>query len=152
MKLTTRGSARRAATRLVRAVAFAFCLALLLGGASSSNTTSTTPQAVDHSPEDGAVLDRPVRSLRVWFDHAPDVAASELSLEGPAGADLEVTGLHTMGEEDLMARVVGRMPDGKYTATWRIGSGDGAATGSWSFEVRRGRSDAEQQGTAQASR
>ncbi len=93
-------------------------------------------------PEDGAVVDRPVRSLRVWFDRSPDVALSQLTLSGPAG-ELEVTGLHTMGEDDLMAQVVGRMPDGEYTAGWTVGSGEQAQQGSWTFEVRRGGGDSE---------
>jgi hypothetical protein len=82
------------------------------------------------------VLDRPVRSLRIWFDQVPEVAAAEVTLTGPAG-ELEVAGLHTMGDDDLMARVVGRMPDGEYRATWRIGEGDDAVEGSWSFVVKR---------------
>ena len=105
---------------------------LVAGGALAAG-----PQALDYSPEDGAVLDRPARSLRIWFDQVPEVAAAEITLTGPAG-ELEVTGLHTMGDDDLMARVVGSMPDGEYHATWRIGEGEDAAKGSWSFVLKRG--------------
>ena len=56
------------------------------------------------SPEDGATLSGPVRTLRVWFNREPDLTLSKLELTGPNGP-LSVEGLHTMGEKDLMARV-----------------------------------------------
>ncbi|MEM1246960.1 MAG: copper resistance CopC family protein [Acidobacteriota bacterium] len=89
-------------------------------------------------PEDGATSGKPVRSLRVWFTQEPDLPLSKLELEGPNGA-LEVTGLHTMGEKDLMGRVVGAMPDGAYTAKWTAAGDDGhVLTGTWSFTIQRG--------------
>ena len=100
----------------------------------SAGAEETTVQT---DPADGAKLTRPARSLRVWFDRPPVVAESSLSLEGPAGA-LQVQGLHTMGEDDLMARVVGAMPDGTYEASYSATFADGASTsGSWSFEIQR---------------
>ena len=90
------------------------------------------------SPEDGATLSGPVRTLRVWFNQEPDVPLSKLELEGPAGP-MKVEGLHTMGEKDLMARVSGRMPDGAYTARWKTAGDDGhVLTGEWSFTIDRG--------------
>ncbi len=89
------------------------------------------------SPEDGATLEGPVRTLRVWFNQAPDVPLSSLELEGPTGA-MSVEGLHTMGEKDLMARVSGRMPDGTYTARWRTAGDDGHILhGQWTFTIKR---------------
>lgn len=89
-------------------------------------------------PEDGAVSSKPVRSLRVWFSEEPNVEASKIELQGPNGP-LDVTGLHTMGEKDLMGRVVGAMPDGEYTAKWTASGDDGEALeGSWSFTIQRG--------------
>lgn len=90
-------------------------------------------------PKNEATVDRPVRSLRVWFDHPPDVEKSKLTLVGPDG-DLEVVGIHTMGDDDLMARVTGAMPDGEYTATWESTGDDGQpSTGSWTFTIQRKR-------------
>ena len=90
------------------------------------------------SPEDGATLGGPVRTLRVWFNQEPDVPLSKLELEGPAGP-MKVEGLHTMGDKDLMARVSGRMPDGSYTARWETAGDDGQVlTGEWTFTVDRG--------------
>ena len=89
-------------------------------------------------PEEGATLSRPPTALRVWFSEAPDVELSGLELEGPTG-ELEVEGLHTMGRNDLMGRIVGRVVDGEYTASWKtVDSSGEEQTGSWSFVVKRG--------------
>ncbi len=95
-------------------------------------------EATRTAPEDGSTETSPARALRVWFPEAPDPAKSSLELEGPEGP-LSVTGLHTMGENDLMARVSGRMPDGEYAASWTFtGTSGSSATGSWSFSIARG--------------
>jgi methionine-rich copper-binding protein CopC len=88
-------------------------------------------------PADGAVVDRPVRDLRIWFSQEPDVALSKLELAGPSGA-LQVQNVHTMGEKDLMGTVVGTMPDGEYTAKWQAAGDDGhVLKGEWKFTVKR---------------
>ena len=88
-------------------------------------------------PGDGETVDRPPRTLRVWFNRAPDVSKSELHLTGPDG-ELELEGLHTMGDDDLMVRIVGRVPDGEYTAKWKAAGDDGhEREGSWTFAVKR---------------
>ncbi len=89
-------------------------------------------------PEDGATLSRPPAALRVWFSEAPDVELSGLELEGPTG-ELEVEGLHTMGSNDLMGRIVGRVVDGEYTASWKTVDSNGEEqSGEWTFTVKRG--------------
>ena len=128
--------------QLLRSLLFALAGSLVLS-LSLWAADDHEPKAVDTLPADGAVVDKPVRSLRVWFDESPDVASAVLTLEGPPGAKAEVTGLHTMGDDDLMARVVGRLPDGEYTAKWSFGDGEGAVTGSWTFEIRRGGASSE---------
>ena len=94
-------------------------------------------KALKTSPEDGAALSGPVRTLRVFFNQEPDLPLSKLELEGPRGP-LSVEGLHTMGEKDLMARVSGRMPDGAYTARWQTAGDDGhVLKGEWAFTIAR---------------
>ena len=91
------------------------------------------------TPEDGASLAGPVRTVRVWFDEAPQVAKSALELAGP-GNRATIEGLHTMGENDLMGRVTGPMPDGEWTMTWRAVGADGEErTGTVTFTVQRKR-------------
>jgi methionine-rich copper-binding protein CopC len=95
-------------------------------------------KAVETEPAKDEVIDRPVRSLRVFLDREPVVEKCSLELVGPV-AGLSVEGLHTMGANDLMARVVGPMPDGKYTAKWNATYSDGATeSGEWSFVIKRG--------------
>lgn len=107
-------------------------LALLCAGVAFAHI-----KALKTQPEEGAELTRPVRALRVWLSAEPNVEASKLGLSGPAGA-LEIEGLHSMGESDLMGRVVGSMPDGEYTATWESQGEDGhARSGEWKFTVKR---------------
>lgn len=99
--------------------------------------SSVQTETVQTEPADEAELTRPARSLRVWFDRAPVVEQSSLALVGPGG-ELQVQGLHTMGEDDLMARVVGPMPDGSYEATYSATFADGTTqSGTWSFEIKR---------------
>ena len=94
------------------------------------------PQRMD--PPSGQTLARPPQHLRVFFDVLPDPAKSELELTGPGG-EVQLEGLHTMGEDDLMIRIVGRLPDGEYTARWRATGTDGSTNqGEWKFVVKRG--------------
>ena len=91
------------------------------------------------TPEDGAALDGPVRTVRVWFDQAPQLSKSALEIAGP-GNRAKVEGLHTMGENDLMGRVSGPMPDGEWTMRWTAVGPDGEEqTGSITFTVERRR-------------
>ena len=88
-------------------------------------------------PDKDATLTRPPQHLRVFFDVEPDPAKSELKLAGPEG-ELEIEGLHTMGEKDLMGRIVGRVADGEYTASWKAAGVDGSTSeGQWKFTVKR---------------
>jgi methionine-rich copper-binding protein CopC len=89
-------------------------------------------------PAKDATLTRPPQHLRVFFDVLPDPARSQLTLVGPEG-ELELEGLHTMGENDLMIRIVGRVADGEYTARWKAVGTDGSTSeGEWKFVVKRG--------------
>jgi methionine-rich copper-binding protein CopC len=93
------------------------------------------PQRMD--PAQNATLTRPPQHLRVFFDVLPDPGKSELKLVGPEG-ELKLEGLHTMGENDLMVRIVGRVADGEYTAHWRAVGTDGSTSeGEWKFTVKR---------------
>lgn len=112
-----------------------FALSLLLLGFAAAAYAHF--KVAKTEPADGAVVDRPVRDLRVWFSQEPDVALSKLELHGPSG-EMQVQGVHTMGEKDLMGSVVGTMPDGEYTAKWQAAGDDGhVLKGEWKFTVKR---------------
>ena len=88
-------------------------------------------------PAKDATLSRPPQHLRVFFDVLPGPAKSQLTLVGPEG-ELKLEGLHTMGENDLMVRIVGRVADGEYTASWNAVGTDGSTSqGQWKFVVKR---------------
>ena len=124
----------RSHTIVLTAVVFA-----LLSGVGSVGPASAQIAATSSTPEDGAALDVPVRTVRVWFDEAPRVDKSTLEITAP-GNRARAEGLHSMGENDLMARVVGPMPDGDYTLTWTTTGADGREqTGTITFTVQRER-------------
>ena len=117
--------------RVGRSFALATVFALLAGPASAQITLAGS------TPEDGATLDGPVRTVRVWFDTAPPVEGSTLEITGP-GNRAKIEGLHTMGENDLMGRVTGPMPNGEWKMTWNVVGAEGKTeTGTVSFTVQR---------------
>ncbi len=115
------------------------CLTFVVGLSSTLTVGAASAQiALTRStPEDGAALDVPVRTVRIWFDEAPVVDKSTLEIEAP-GNRARIEGLHSMGEDDLMARVVGPMPNGAYTLTWAAVGADGEERmGTITFTVQR---------------
>lgn len=107
-------------------------LTLIAGAASADVQTKETDPPAD------AVLTRPPQTLRVWLTEEPDVRKSKITLRGPTG-EMTLQGLHTMGYEDLMVRIVGKVVDGEYTATWSVVDASGVThRGEWKFTVRRG--------------
>lgn len=100
------------------------------------------PAAVRTAPGAGDVATIPFTSVRVWFNDATDLDATELALEGPEGS-VALVGVHSMGEGDLMAAVSGATPAGDYTLSWTAaGSGGETAAGEVRFTVSAGESDA----------
>ena len=107
-------------------------LIVLIGAAGAA---ALDAQRMD--PAKDATLTRPPQHLRVFFNVLPDPAKSQLTLVGPEG-ELKLEGLHTMGENDLMVRIVGRVADGEYTASWNAVGTDGSTSqGQWKFVVKR---------------
>ena len=122
---------RRPLARMARAFAAVALFALLATPVSAQITLAGS------TPEDGAALDGPVRTVRVWFDLAPPVEGSTLEISGP-GNRARIEGLHTMGENDLMGRVTGPMPNGEWTMTWTVDRADGEKqSGTVTFTVQR---------------
>ncbi|MEM9400918.1 MAG: DJ-1/PfpI family protein [Pseudomonadota bacterium] len=82
-------------------------------------------------PSSGEILERPLRSVHLWFDDAP---VPDFSVEIIGDGDTYgVTRLHTMGDNDLMAMVPDTLPDGDYRLRWTIGD----ETGEVPFSVQR---------------
>ena len=68
-------------------------------------------------PENGAVLTRAPRTLRLYFRGLPDVDRSTLRLLGPTG-EHQLRGLHTMAANDLMIEILDAITPGDYTVEW----------------------------------
>jgi methionine-rich copper-binding protein CopC len=119
-----------------RSISKTLAMSLLIVLIGAAGVSAIEAQRMD--PGKDATLTRPPQHLRVFFDLLPDPAKSQLSLVGPQG-ELELEGLHTMGENDLMIRIVGRVADGEYTARWKAVGTDGSTSeGEWKFSVKRG--------------
>lgn len=84
-------------------------------------------------PAQGEVLEAPLKSLHLWFSEAPAATAEVKVLKDGEGPAPRVEGLHSMGDDDLMAWVRGEMPDGQYRLVWSM---DGQS-GEVSFSVKR---------------
>ena len=112
-----------------------FAIAILIAMTVAAALWALDAQRMD--PGKDQTLSRPPQHLRVFFNVEPDPAKSQLTLVGPEG-ELKLEGLHTMGENDLMVRIVGRVADGEYTASWKATGVDGSTSeGQWKFAVKR---------------
>jgi putative intracellular protease/amidase/methionine-rich copper-binding protein CopC len=82
------------------------------------------------------------RYLRLYFSGTPDVANSSVTLHSAEAPQQEVplSGMHTMGNNDLMLSVDRPLEAGQYTVHWSVDSADLSApvTGKYSFQVAAG--------------
>ncbi len=101
---------------------------ILLASVLSALAVSAHARAVEvlrSEPAAGAVLERSVRAVRVWFNELPMSENMNLVIEGE-GRSIAVEGVHTMGEKDLMGMVSESLPDGRYELRWQLGETTGA--------------------------
>ncbi len=93
-------------------------------------------------PATGATVTSAPAQIQVWFSQAPTVAVSGLALEGPSGkVELgKVTAGMAEGKPDnsVVAPVIGTVPPGVYTVSWRTSGADGhILTGTFEFTFKR---------------
>ena len=102
--------------------------------------TASTLAIENSEPAAGVILYTAPRFLQLFFDNAPDVARSSIMLQQIGGdtRSIQLTGLHTMNNRDLMISVAEPLADGHYTVTWSSATaGGGTQTmGSYQFEVK----------------
>ena len=87
-------------------------------------------------PAKDATISESPNHLRVWFTQDPELAVSQLSLEGPNG---EVAlGKTTVADENsLVADISGALGPGSYTVRWRSAGNDGhVQRGDFAFTIR----------------
>ena len=83
--------------------------------------------------------DTPPKWLWLFFDSAPDVSTSTISLSriGKERTAIELQGLHTMGNNDLMIGVNPELTPGEYEVRWSsmLANDDEERTGTYRFKV-----------------
>src|SRR5262245_18912158 len=63
-------------------------------------------------------------SVQMWFNEAPDLKVTKVELAGASGK-IELGPAHSMGKNNIMAPIVGKMTNGKYTVNWQTAGDDG---------------------------
>jgi len=63
-------------------------------------------------------------SVQMWFNEAPDLKVTKVELAGASGK-VELGPAHSMGKNNIMAPIVGKMTNGKYTVNWQTAGDDG---------------------------
>ncbi len=104
----------------------------LLASAWQPAVAAEAISVVKSSPATGEILDRSPRGIRIWFNALPDTGAI-VTIRNAEGEAQAVTGVHSMGENDLMGMVPDKLPDGAYELVWQ----SGATQGSIAFSVQR---------------
>lgn len=113
---------------MTRLLLLFLCLNAALAGADE--------RVVESHPAAGATLPGPLKDLHIVFDQPPQ--DPQVTIVGPAQADINIQGLHGMGSYDLMGRVVGTMPDGDYELRWQLGDPQaGGTSGVVPFTIAR---------------
>lgn len=82
------------------------------------------------------------RYLRLYFSGTPDIGNSSVTLHHADASQQEVplSGMHTMGNNDVMLSVDRPLAEGRYTVRWSIGSVGLSVpvAGEYSFQVANG--------------
>ena len=63
-------------------------------------------------------------SVQMWFNEAPDLKVTKVELAGASGK-VELGPAHSMGKNNIMAPIIGKMTNGKYTVNWQTAGDDG---------------------------
>ena len=99
-------------------------LGALLGMAALAHAEQMELSVKRSDPVAGATLTEPPKTVRIWFDQAPQSEEWNLVIAGE-GVEYPVGYVHTMGEQDLMGFVRDALPDGDYQLRWRWASQSG---------------------------
>jgi copper resistance protein C len=75
-------------------------------------------------PTANATVSKTPTSVQMWFNEAPDLKVTKVELVGAAGK-VELGPAHSMGKNNVMAPIIGKMADGKYTVNWQTAGDDG---------------------------
>ena len=103
---------------------------MFLGGLLTFTLIATATLVQAHTkleksePAANATVNKTPTSVQMWFNEAPDLKVTKVELAG-AGGKVELGPAHSMGKNNVMAPIVGKMADGKYTVNWQTAGDDG---------------------------
>jgi putative intracellular protease/amidase/methionine-rich copper-binding protein CopC len=63
------------------------------------------------------------RFIQIYFNKAPEVAKSDISMLDAKGRSIQLRGLHTMGSNDLMILIQEPLTSGRYQVKWQASFG-----------------------------
>lgn len=75
-------------------------------------------------PAANSTINKVPTSVQMWFNEAPDLKVTKVELAGASGK-VELGPAHSMGKNNVMAAIIGKMADGKYTVNWQTAGDDG---------------------------
>jgi len=75
-------------------------------------------------PAANSTITKVPTSVQMWFNEAPDLKVTKVELAGASGK-VELGPAHSMGKNNIMAPIVGKMTNGKYTVNWQTAGDDG---------------------------
>jgi copper resistance protein C len=75
-------------------------------------------------PAANSTISQVPTSVQMWFNEAPDLKVTKVELVGASGK-VELGPAHSMGKNNVMAAIVGKMTNGKYTVSWQTAGDDG---------------------------
>ena len=115
-------------------------LRTLISGAALMAAVTIPLLAHMHVEKTAPVTDSTVTMLpkmvQVWFNEAPDMKVSKMTLMGPSGP-VELGAPMAMGKS-LGAEIKGTLADGLYTVTWQSAGDDGhLQKAEFKFTVKR---------------
>lgn len=86
-------------------------------------------------PTNGAKLQQSPASLQVWFNEAPTLGFSGLSLAGPRGA-VKISAPSLGAEKSVVATIEETLAPGNYQASWKTAGDDGhVVRGTFRFSI-----------------
>ena len=110
-------------------VSFAIVAALVTFAQAHAKLEKTEPAA-------NATISAAPTSVQLWFNEAPDLKVTKVELSGASGK-VELGPAHSMGKNNVMAPIVSKMTDGKYTVNWQTAGDDGhVEKGTFAFTLK----------------
>ena len=104
-----------------------------------SRSNEDTYELVKSGPQANSLVAVAPRYLRLYFSNTPDIAKSSVRLLADNGGqeiEIDLSGMHTMGNSDLMLSIDSNLAAGKYQVAWNVSFRSSSATSQGAYEFR----------------